>query len=390
MTPEALWRLMADGVESSSGISVNSETAMRCAAVYACVRVLSESVAQLPLLVYREDAKGNKTRDKSHWLYRLLNVQPNAWQTAFEFREMLMGHLALRGKAFAFKSRLSSGRIAELIPLHPDCVTVKQNKDFTITYTYNGQALDAANVMHLRGLTLDGVEGVSPITYAREAVGISLAAEKTGARMFKNGVQARGMLKTPQGNLTPEQRKALSDAIAEAYGGADNAGKPMLLTGGMDWVNVGMTNQDAQYLETRKFQRSEICSIFRVPPHMIGDLERATFSNIEHQSLEFVSRTLLPWLRRFEQVITRDLIPEAEQSSVYVEHLADAMLRGDTLSRYQAYGQAIRDGWLSRNEVRAIENKNQAAGLDDYLLPLNMGEASDVTDPRTPATPATK
>jgi HK97 family phage portal protein len=377
---------------SASGVAVGPETAMRCATVFACVRVLAESEAQLPLLVYHEDSKGNKTRDKAHSLYWVLNVQANEWQTAYEFREMMMCHLALRGNAYAYKSIASNGKLLELIPLHPDRMAVKQQSDYTMQYVYGGKPLPTANVLHIRGLSLDGITGVSPITYARDAVGLAMATERTGSGMFKNGIHAQGFLTTP-GSLKPEQVDQMAKAWQERYGGSQNSGKPAILHGGLDWKAVGLNATDAQYLETRKFQRTEICSIFRVPPHMIGDLERATFSNIEHQSLEFVSRTLMPWLRRFEQVITRDLIGPRDQGSVYVEHLVDAMLRGDTLSRYQAYGQGIRDGWINRNEVRSRENMNKVEGLDEYLLPLNMGTESQVTnpDPRiTPEPPATK
>lgn len=376
LSPDDLARMLSGGSESSTGVYVNAESAMRCTTVYSCVRVLAESIAQLPMHVYREDEQGNKLRDKTNPLHWLFNYKPNSWQTAQEFREMGMGHLCLRGNFYAFKNRLSNGKLAELIPLHPDRVTVKQNRDWSLTYTYtqpDGRQVTYSQeqVMHIRGLTLDGVEGVSPMRYLREAIGLALATEKHGGVMFKNGTRLSGYLKHPM-TLGPEVAKRLRENWTEQYAGLDNSMKTPVLEEGMDFVKLGMTSEDAQFLETRKFQRVEICGIFRVPPHMVGDLERATFSNIEHQALEFVTHTLTPWARRWEQVINRDLIPEAQWGSLYIEHLFAAMLRGDLKSRYEAYARAIAAGWMNRNEPRAMENMNKAEGLDDFLTPLNM------------------
>lgn len=379
------------GPPSASGVSVTPDSAMRCATVFACIRVLAESVAQLPRHVYRktEDAK---QRDDAHPLHWLLNVAPNSWQTSFEFFELGMTHLGLRGNFFAWKNRLSNGKVWELIPLRPDRMQVKQNDNWSLSYTYtpDGKApwtLTSKYVLHVRGLGCDGVTGMSPVTQAREAVGLALVTEKHGAKLFSNGAHMKGMLKHP-GKLSDPAAKRLRASFEENNSGTDNAFRTALLEEGMDWVSVGMSSDDAQFLETRKYQRGEIASMFRVPPHMIGDLERATFSNIEQQSIEFVTRSLMPWLKRWEQAITRDLITPADQGKVYVEFNADALLRGDTLSRYQAYGQAIKDGWMNRNEVRAKENLNAEDGLDDFLTPLNMAKGTDPTPPENkPADP---
>ncbi len=383
-TRELFQQIYGGGAESASGVPITPESAMRCMTVFACVRVLAESEAQLPLLFYREDAKGNKERDKSYPLYWLLNVQPNPWQSAFEWREMMMGHLALRGNSYNYKVRADNGRITALIPLHPARMEVTQDATWKLHYIHTDQAGNRreyrdTEIMHIRGLTLDGITGVSPISYARDAIGLARATEQTASRLFRNGVHGKGAFKTPQ-LLDDTTRAQIKAEIAEQWGGIDNAGKPPLLEAGLDWVDMGMSYQDAQYLETRKFQRTDICGMYRVPPHLAGDLERATFSNIEHLGISFVVYTMAAWLRRIEQVITRDLIGPRDQGNVYAEHLVDSLLRGDTLSRYQAHGQAIRDGWLNRNEVRKTENKNQADGLDEFLIPLNMTTSQQVAE----------
>ncbi len=393
MTVEELFRDLFSGAPTASGVSVSPDTAMQASTVYACVRVLAESVAQLPFPVYRRLDNGGKERDPSHPLYRILNWQPNRWQTAFEFREMMMGHVVLRGNAYALIVRVG-GRVHELIPLHPDHVMVEQRRDWSVRYHRlvdgNWVAMPPGSVFHLRGMASNGPIGMSPITAYREAVGLSISAQRLQARSFSNGAKFHGYLKHPGPKLSPEARKNMRESFDRQHSG-DNAWSTPLLEEGTEWVKVGMSAEDAQLIETRKFQRSEIASIFRVPPHKIGDLERATFSNIEHQALEFVTDTMLPWLRRWEQAVSRDLLTPDEQKTHFAEHLVDGLLRGDIRSRYAAYGAAIKDGWMNRNEVRILENLNPVDGLDEFLEPLNMGRASergidnaeDSTDPRS-------
>lgn len=381
------------GAPGASGISVNPDTAMRCAAVYACVRVLAESVAQLPLIVYRRTGAG-KERAPDHPLYSLLHDAPNEWQTSFEFRETCMAHLALRGNAYALKN-VVAGRVRELLPISPDRVSVTQNADWSLSYTVSkpsggSETLSADKVFHLRGLSANGYLGLSPIQLAREAVGLSLATEKHGATLFANGARTSGVITHPK-NLSAPAQQRLKDSIEEATTG-DNLHRLVVLEEDMKWTSVGMTSEDSQFLATREYQRSEIAAIFRIPPHLIGDLAHATFSNIEQQALEFVTYTMLPWLKRWEQRITMDLIAPKDRDTVFAEFNVDGLLRGDMASRYQSYMVAIQNGILNPNEVREMENRNPREGGDLYLTPLNMttdptGTATDTTTPDTTTTP---
>lgn len=363
------------GMPARSGVIVTAETAMRCLAVFACVKVLAETMAQLPLSVHRRRANGGADEDTAHSLYPILHDAPNQWQTSFEWREMAMGHTALRGNAYSYISRDHMGRVLELLPLHPDRVTVRQLPDWSVEYTIarpGGSALPAkpGEILHLAGLSSNGVTGVSPIAQAREAVGLSLAAEMHGAQLFGNGARPGGVLTHPKA-LSDPARENLKKTWQVQHGGENRLGTA-ILEEGMEWKQLGMTSEDAQFLETRKYQRAEIASLFRVPPHMIGDLERATFSNIEHQSIAFVVHTMMPWVKRWEQRLNRQLLSSADRKTHFVRFNVDGLLRGDTQTRYAAYGVAITNGWMSRNEVRALEGLNAADGLDAYLTPLNM------------------
>lgn len=367
------------GASTSSGVSITPEKAMECAAVYACVAVLSESMAQLPLHVYKRLDRG-KDIAAEHPLYRLLHDRPNPWQTSFEFRQMLSAHAILRGDGLAYINRGgsgSTGRIRELIPIHPDSCEITQGEDYRLTYdvkTKTGRAIfREGEIFHLRGMTFNGFKGVSPITYVRESIGLSIAAEQHGARLFGNGARPGGVLETAT-TMKPEEIDKLRSQWAETQGG-ENAHKVAVLTGGMSFKPITINAEDSQFLETRKYQRSEIASIFRVPAHLINDLEKATFSNIEHLGLSFVVHSLMPWLVRWEQAISRDLFQEKDAGKFFAEHLVSGLLRGDIKSRYEAYGRGIQDGWLTRNEARGWENLNPIKGLDDPLQPLNMTPA---------------
>lgn len=372
------------GEKSKSGQSVTPENAMQCAAVNACVRVIAESVAQLPLILYRRTPDGGKVRATEHPLYAKLAVKPNGWQTSFEYREAQQVNLVLRGNAYSFINRVGN-RIHELIPIHPDRIEVEQLDDFTVQYVVKtGEkktVIPASEIHHVRGISTNGLTGLNPIHMAREAIGLSLATEEHGARLFQNGARPGAIIKRPKDapGWSEEAAKRFLESFREAYSG-ENLSRTAMLEDGMEFQVVGMTSEDAQFLETRKYQRTEIASIFRVPPHMIGDLERATFSNIEHQSLEFVMHSLMPWLRRWEQAISRDLLTEKERETYFAEFLVDGLLRGDIQTRYAAYTQAINSGFMSRNEVRLKENMNPADGLDEFLTPLNMTGESPTPD----------
>lgn len=365
------------GPLSSSGQAVTPDTAMRVAAVFSCVRVIAESIAQMPLILYRRVGEG-KVRAIDHPLYRILHTRPNRWQTPFEFKRMLAGHAVLRGTGYAQIVGRNGKGVDELVPLHPDRISPARDPNTGLpVYLYrpeNGtmRTILARELFVLRGYSDDGIVGLNPIRLHREAIGLSLATEEHGARLFSNGVRPSGILKMAGHFKDDDARKRFKDSFRSAYAGSSKSGETILLEDGLDWTSIGMTSEDAQFLETRKYQRSEIASIFRVPPHMIGDLDRATNNNIEQQSLEFLTYTLGPWVTGYEQAVTRDLIDESLQEELFAEFLVDSLLRGDIATRYKAYATGRQWGWLSPNDVRRKENMNPIDGGDEYLKPVNM------------------
>lgn len=376
------------GGASASGVIVNPQTAMQSAAVYSCVKVLAESVGMLPLCLYTRGPDGAKTAAEDHPLWPLLHDQPNEYQTSVEFFEMLVTHLNLRGNAFAYINRGRSGRVVELLPLHPDVVRTEMAADFTLRYQVTMpdggfKTFAVGELLHIKGLTLNGWLGIAPIAYARESIGLALATEKFGGQLFRNGAKMGGVLEHP-GKIGDAAYGRLKESFDIAHSG-ENAHKTAILEEGMKFSKVAMTGEDAQFLETRKYQRSEIAAIFRVPPHMIGDLEKATFSNIEQQALEFVQWSLMPWLVRIEKAIKRDLLTPQERKTLQVRFNVAAMLRGDAAARSSYYGKGILDGWLTRNEARAQESEvgivlNPLTGLDLPLMPLNMTDGTEPAD----------
>jgi HK97 family phage portal protein len=372
------WLLDLGLKPTASGVEVTTEGSLSSVAVYACVRILAETVASLPLIVYERQGKG-KDRAVKHPLYTLLHDLPNKEMTSFELRETLMGHVALWGNAYAEIEYNKAGRIIGLWPLRPDKVEVKRVNGQLIYYVkVNAETIPLAKqqVLHLRGLGSDGVKGYSPITLARQAIGLTLATEEFGARFFGNGARPGLILEHP-GQLSETAQGRLKAAIGREHQGLSNAHRLMVLEEGMKVHEVGIPPEDAQFLETRKFQTTEIARLYRIPPHMLADLERATFSNIEHQSIEFVTHTIRPWLVRWEQAINRDLLLPTERSTYFAEHLIDGLLRGDIASRYQAYSIGRQNGWLSANDIREKENMNPIEGGDVYLIPLNMIPADE-------------
>lgn len=388
--------LVSLGSVSDSGITVTPETAMRFSTVYSCVKVISEDVGKLPLILYRRRKDGGKDRATDHPLYRIMHNRANPWMTAMSFKEMLTGHMCLRGGGYAFINRLSSGAVAELLPIHPDRVTVKQGEDWEVTYEVRRpggvpETFRRDKIFHPIGQTLDGVNGLSPIAHQRETVGLGMAAQRFGAKVFTNGAKMGGILTTPAKFKDPKRADELA-ADFDAKTSGEKAHSTILLEEDMKWIKVGMTSEDAQYLETRKFQRSEIAGIFRVPPHKIGDLERATFTNIEHQGGEYVADCLLAWFVRWEQALNASLLTEAEQDKFFFEFLPDALLRGDTQARYESYRSAIESGILSPDEVRGKENYNpREDGLGGkYMRSANTVPADAPVDSTSPPPPRRK
>lgn len=375
-------------VRSASGLRVSPDSALRLAAVYACVRILSETMASLPLVVYRARADGGKDRVTDHWLYRLLARRPNRFQNPFEWREMLQGHLALRGNAFCQIMADGRGEITQLIPIHPDRVRLELLPQGDCRYRIQnpgGQdlVLPRGQVWHLRGLSSDGLVGLSPIELARDSLGMALAAQDYGARFFSNDAKPTGGWIEFPGNFKDAEAKRVFRESYQAAQSGSNRGKVLVLENGMKFHEVGVTNKDAQFLELRKFQITDIARLFRVPPHMIADLDRATFSNIEQQSLEFVMHTMTPWAERWEAAIEADLVLEGDELEVEFDFAN--LMRGDAASRSAYYQSGIQNGWLTRNEARIAENLNPLAGLDQPLRPLNMVEedAADDVEPQS-------
>ena len=375
---------------SSSGKAVNERSAMQMTAVYSCVRILSEAVAGLPLHVYRYDSKGGKEKALEHPLYGLLHDEPNPEMTSFAFRETLMTHLLLWGNAYAQVIRNGKGEVMALYPLMPGKMTVGRDQAGRIYYAYSRTQEDANtlgrdqqvllsphDVLHIPGLGFDGLVGYSPVAMAKNAIGMAIACEEYGASFFANGAAPGGVLEHPGVVKEPKRVRESWNAI---YQGSRNAHRIAVLEEGMSYKSIGISPEQAQFLETRKFQINEIARIFRVPPHMVGDLEKSSFSNIEQQSLEFVKYTLDPWVVRWEQAIHRALFSPEEKKRFFVHFNLDGLLRGDYQSRMAGYAVGRQNGWMSANDIRELENLDRISaemGGDLYLINGNMTKLED-------------
>lgn len=369
------------GSRSSTGMRITSVAAMRLSAVYSCVRVLSETFAVLPFCLYRQRVDGGRDRVTDHWLYRLLAKRPNDWQTPFEWREMMMGHLCLRGNAFNELVADGAGQVTDLLPIHPDQIKAQRldSGDFNYLVTMSDgtkRTLSRGQVWHIRGLSSDGVVGLNPIEVATDVLGLGVAAQTYGARFFANDAKPGGWIELPGKFADDAGRNSFKGQWKAAQSGA-NRGNTAVLESGMKYHELTLNNSDAQFLESRKFSRSEIASMFRVPPHLIGDLEKATFSNIEQQSLDFVIHTMTPWAERWESSIETFLAFDDE--GLEVEFDFSALLRGDRAARQLYLHGMVLDGILTRNEARISEGFNPLEGLDEPLRPLNMTTEADAT-----------
>ena len=361
---------------SSSGKRVNERSAMQMTAVYSCVRILSEAVASLPLHVYERTSTGTAKAVK-HPLYKVLHDEPNLEMTSFVFRETLMTHLLLWGNAYAQIIRNGRGEVIGLYPLMPDKMKVDRNKKGQIYYEYpvgdtgKNVTLNESEVLHIPGLGFDGLVGYSPIAMAKNAIGMAIATEEYGASFFANGATPSGILEYPG---TVKDPSGMRDSWNKGFSGS-NSHKIAILEEGMKYTPISISPNEAQFLETRKFQINEIARIFRVPPHMVGDLEKSSFSNIEQQSLEFVKYTLDPWVSRWEQSIKRTLFTDMEKEKYDVKFNVDGLLRGDYQSRMNGYAVGIQNGFMSPNDIRKLENMDLISkedGGDLYLVNGNM------------------
>ena len=334
------------------------------------------SVASLPLHVYEYTSSG-KERVYAHPLYRILHDIPNPEMNSFIMREVMMSHLLLWGNSYSQIIRNGRGEIAALYPLMPEKMTVDRGSDGKLYYKYNSGkqgsfVFGKDEVFHIVGLGFDGLIGHSPIAMAKNAIGLYIAAEEYGSSFFSNSGTPSGVLEHPGVLKEPEK---VRDAWNKAYSGSGNAHKVAVLEEGMKFNPISINPQEAQFLETRKFQVNEICRIFRVPPHMIADLEKSSFNNIEQQSLDFVTNTIRPWLVRIEQSIFQQLLNESEQEKYFAKFNVDGLLRGDFQSRMNGYAVGRQNGWLSANDIRELEDLNRIPaeeGGDRYLCNGNM------------------
>ena len=361
---------------SGSGKSVTVQSAIQLSTVYACVRVISETVASLPLSVYEAEKGGNK-KALDHPLYRLLHDEPNSEMTSFVFREVMLAHLLLYGNSYSQIIRSGKNSVVGLYPLLPDHMDVDRDSKGNLTYTYTTSdgktvSIKPRDILHIPGLGFDGVMGYSPIALEKNAIGLGIASEEYGSKFFSNGARPSGILTHPN---TVKNPKALRESWNSAYGGSANSNRVAILEEGMKFEPIAIPNNEAQFLETRKFQVDEICRIFRVPPHLVCDLEHATFSNIEHMSIDFAVHTIRPWLVRIEQAMNRALFPEQEKGRFFVQFNIDGLMRGDYKSRMEGYAIARQNGWMSANDIRELENQNPipaSEGGDAYLVNGNM------------------
>lgn len=375
---------------TTSGKPVNERTAMQTTAVYACVRILAEAVASLPLHVYEYQDDGGKKLVHDHPLYYLLHDEPNPEMTSFVFRETLMSHLLIWGNAYAQIIRDGAGRVLGLYPLLPDKMDVQRDDKGNIYYVYSRNSdenpmfkeygnikLKAEDVLHIPGLGFDGLIGYSPIAMAKNAVGMTLACEEYGASFFANGANPGGVLEHPGVLKDPSKVRESWNSV---YRGVSNAHKIAVLEEGMKYQQIGIPPEEAQFLETRKFQINEIARLYRIPPHMVGDLDKSSFSNIEQQSLEFVKYTLDPWVIRWEQSLQRSLLLPGEKGKYFIKLNVDGLLRGDYQSRMNGYAVGRQNGWFSANDIREMENMNPIPDEEGGNLYLINGAMTKLAD----------
>ena len=375
---------------TTSGKPVNERTAMQTTAVYACVRILAEAIASLPLHVYEYQDDGGKKLVHDHPLYYLLHDEPNPEMTSFVFRETLMSHLLIWGNAYAQIIRDGAGRVLGLYPLLPDKMDVQRDDKGNIYYVYSRNSdenpmfkeygnikLKAEDVLHIPGLGFDGLIGYSPIAMAKNAVGMTLACEEYGASFFANGANPGGVLEHPGVLKDPSKVRESWNSV---YRGVSNAHKIAVLEEGMKYQQIGIPPEEAQFLETRKFQINEIARLYRIPPHMVGDLDKSSFSNIEQQSLEFVKYTLDPWVIRWEQSLQRSLLLPSEKGKYFIKLNVDGLLRGDYQSRMNGYAVGRQNGWFSANDIREMENMNPIPDEEGGNLYLINGAMTKLAD----------
>ena len=372
-----------------AGVSVNSDTAMRQSVVYACVRVLAETNAALPLRVYRRKGM-DRERATDHPLWPLLHDAPNRLQTSFEWREQQTACAALRGNAYNRIVMNGAGRVTEIVPMHPDNVSPVALPGGGVAWRYT--PTDAApitllddEVLRLPMLSADGVTGLNPIQLHRETIGLAIAMRQHGAAMFGNSAVPKGGIKIP-GGVQDATVELIRSAWEKRHRGPENAGRVAIFDHGMEWQPISMANDDAQYIETMQFTGTDICRIFRVPPHMVADLTKSAFSNIEQQSIDFVMHTIVPWVTRWEQRLNRSLLSASERREFFVAFDVKGLLRGDAVARAALYNALFQTGAIDPDTIARLEDLPPAASNGgERFVPMNMAPLSRVMDAPTEA-----
>ena len=360
---------------SKTGVQVSEDNALTFSAVYAAVRIISETIASIPLNVYQADGE-TRVKAVGHPVQDLLAKAPNSVSSTFTFREAIASNLVLHGNAYAKIEMNAAGRPTALIPLNPMKVEVKV-VDGEKVYVFDKKHtyLDY-EMLHFVGLSFNGLTGKSPLSMAREAVAIGLAAQEYGARFYSNGANAGGVITAP-GRLNTEVVKRLRESWNRAQSGNSNSHSTAILEEGMKYEKIGLDPEAAQFLQSRKFQVNEIARIFRIPPSYLADLDNSsTKANVEQQAIQFVRDCIAPYIRRMEVELNRKLFRE-DEPNLYAYFTMDSLMRGDQKARYEAYAVARNWGWLSVNDIRDLENLNPIEGGDIYLQPLNMQRAGE-------------
>lgn len=392
LSSSELYARLLEQAGAKSGIPINWKTALQASTALGCARVIAEGIAQVPFKLFKERVGGGMDAAKDHDLYELLYLKPNEWQTSFEFREMIGLHLAFMGNAYVLKVRGLRDKIVELLPFDPNRVQAKPagaslERSYMVTLADGGQMPVAANNMwHLRGLSWDGMEGLPGIRLAKEAIGLALATEEHGARMFSNGAKPGGIL-TTAATLKEDQIKLLRESWDQVQGGGANAFKTAILSGGLTWLPLAQTGVDSQHLEQRKFQVEEVCRMFRVMPIMVGHSDKAaTYASSEQMFLAHVVHTMMPWYSRIEQSADINLLTADERKQGYYTRLmAQALMRGASADRANYFSKALGAGgspaWMTQNEVRALEEMNPMGGEADKLPIATNVPAKPPADP---------
>jgi HK97 family phage portal protein len=348
--------------QTSAGVDVTRERAEGLSAVFACVTCISESVAGLPIHLFKRTEDGGRERNTSHPVYRVLEVRPNPFMTPFELKELLIQHLLLRGNAYCEVKTDAAGRVSELIPLNPDSMRPELLENGRLRYHLTVPAggtrvLLQEEVFHLKGRSDDGILGKTPITVAREVLGLAIAEQEHGAATFRNGTRLSGVLKHPA-KLADDAYTRLRDQWQAAFSGVGMRGKTAILEGGMEWQQLSMSLEDALWVESRRMTLEDVARLFRVPPTMIGDLTHGNYSNSVEMARSFVTHTLRPHLRRFEEAVERCLFTESARKNLFVEFETKSITSADIETRFKAYQLALDPdrGWMTKGEVRRAEN----------------------------------